>query len=445
MSLDVHLGGKRIGSLHPSGGESLPPSGRGGCGFAYLPELAEEAAGAPLLSYALPVRAEPYGPSDTCPYLEGLLPTGSRRRQIAAELGIDAGDSYELIAALGGDCPGGVTFLPEGEAPTTCDPGALAWLDEDELEELVAKGEPEHLFDSECEQRMRFLLPGEDHKLALIRDEQEDRWAWPEPGAPSTHIVKPESEDRPGMAVNEMACTLALREMGFPVVHTELGEVGGRPCLVSKRFDRWGEGAGVERLHQESLSQALGYLPQERESKGPGYAESRELLTALGEENSIQALFGVSYCRWLIGSRDEAHGSSSALLYTGSGPLLAPFYDISSASVYEDPTEPITLEELVRRNSCLVGLVQIAIECDYSLEGAVLAAIDTIGRLCKALGGVAKRAQAEDWYEPVIDEVLQRVFDCMKSLRDEMEILKPPSLGGPQGPWRPPTPGGECS
>ena len=80
MSLDVHLGGKRIGSLHPSGGESLPPDERGRCSFAYLPELVEEAGGAPLLSYALPVRAEPYGPSDTCPYLEGLLPTGSRRR-----------------------------------------------------------------------------------------------------------------------------------------------------------------------------------------------------------------------------------------------------------------------------------------------------------------------------------------------------------------------------
>lgn len=431
MSLDVYLGGKRIGTLHPGGRQSLLSSETAGCRFVYLPELVEETAGRPLLSYALPVRAEPYGPADTRPYFEGLLPTGQRREKIAAELEVDPDDSYALIAELGRDCPGGVIFLPRGRAPAPYDPDRLAWLDEDELEELVGDEEPEYLFDPEREQRMQFLLSGERHKLALIRDEQEDRWAWPEPGAPSTHIVKPESDDCPGMAVNEMACTLALREMGFPVVHTELAEIAGRPCLISKRFDRWGEGAWAERLHQESLSQALGYSPQDLGGEGPGYAESRELLTALGEEGGIRTLFAVSFCRWLIGSRDEAHGRSSALLYTGSGPFLAPFYGISSTSVYEDPTEPLTLEELVRRNSCLVGLGQVAIECDYSLEDSVLTGVDTIGRLCKALGGVARRAQAEGWYEPVIDEVLQRVFNCMKSLREEVEILRPPPPGEP--------------
>ena len=441
MSLDVYLSGKRIGALYPGAPGALYPSKEKAYSFAYALDLVEEtAAGTPLLSYSLPVRAEPYGPAETRPYIEGLLPEGERRERIANELGVHPDDGYALIAELGRDCPGAVTFLPKGRAPEPRDPDSLAWLSEDELEELVGE-EPEWLFDPDCEQRMRFALPGKRHKLALIYDEQEDRWAWPEPGAPSTHIVKPESDECFDFAVNEMACTVALREMGLPVAHTELETIAGRRCLVSKRFDRWGEGTCVERLHQENLSQALGYTPEDLEGKGPGYAESRELLKAIGEEDSIKALFTVAYCRFLAGCRDEVHGRSSALLYTADGPLLAPFYDIASTSVYEDPTELISLEELAYRNSCLVGLARVAIECDYALEPSVLMAIKTIAGLYKSLNAVAERAKAEGWYEPVIDEVLERVLDCLKSFREEVQILKPPPPGGPPAPGNEPSEG----
>ena len=111
---------------------------------------------------------------------------------------------------------------------------------------------------------MRFALPGERHKLALFRDEESGRWAWPQAGLPSTHIVKPEPRERPGMAVVEHTCTLAYRELGIPVVHTAIETIGGRPCLVSKRFDRWVDGPEIERLHQESFTQALGIAPEHR-------------------------------------------------------------------------------------------------------------------------------------------------------------------------------------
>ena len=442
MSLDVYLSGKRIGALYPGRREAIYPTGSSEYRFAYLPEIVEEAPGAPLLSHALPVRPEPYGPEETRPYIEGLLPQGDRREAIAEELGVDPGDGYSLIAELGRDCPGAIVFLPKARAPYPCDRDSLAWLDGDELEELVGE-EPECFFDPEHERRMRFALPGERHKLALIRDEQEDRWAWPEAGAPSTHIVKPESEACPGFAINEMACTMALREMGLPVAHAELMEIAGRTCLVSKRFDRWGEGVAAERLHQESFSQALGYAPEDAEGKGPGYAESCELLKPLAEVDSIKALFAVSYCRFLIGCRDEVHGSSTSLLYTADGPLLAPFFDIASTAVYEDSTESLTFEDLVERNSCLAGLARVAIECDFALQPSLIMAIETIGNLYMALAGVAKRAKAEGWYEPVIDEVLTRVFDCAKSFREEVQILKPPSAGGRPTPGSPPESGGK--
>jgi hypothetical protein len=83
---------------------------------------------------------------------------------------------------------------------------------------------------------MRFALPGTSHKLALIRDESGERWAWPEPGAPSTHIVEPKGDS-----------------IGSPVAQSELDTVAGHPCHVFKRSDRRGESVGAERLHREFL------------------------------------------------------------------------------------------------------------------------------------------------------------------------------------------------
>lgn len=418
MSLDVYLKGKRVGTLHP--GEGCDYS------FAYLPEVVEGAgAGTPLLSYALPVQSEPYGPADIRPYVEGLLPEGERREQIARELGIhDPEDGYSLIAALGGDCPGAVVFLSEGSVPESRAADSLTWLDEDDLEELVGE-EPEWLVDPNDERRMRFALPGRRHKLALVHDEEEDRWAWPEPGMASTHIVKPQPEGQDGLAFNEMVCSMAFREMGLPAAHAEVRTIAGRPCFVSKRFDRWSNGAVVERMHQESFRQALGYSPLGPDQGGPGYAESRELLKAIGEEEGVEGLFTASYSRFLIGD-EEHHGENSALLYTDAGPLLAPFHDIAAGAAYDEVATPENLDEFIRQNSCVVGLTPIAIECGYEPQPAFELSAVVKMKLCQAFGAVAERARDEGWYEPIIDQLLTRVVDRFKAFRAELKMLEPP-------------------
>lgn len=115
-----------------------------------------------------------------------------------------------------------------------------------------------------------FALPGERHKLAVVFDEENVRWAWPRAGLPSTHILKPESIERPGLASVEMACTTAYREMGLPVALPGVGRVADVPCFGSVRFDRWGDGPVVERLHQESFAQALGLAPDAADGCRPG-------------------------------------------------------------------------------------------------------------------------------------------------------------------------------
>src|SRR5665811_1503006 len=108
MSLDVHLYGERVGTLFSAGDNDYR--------FAYDTDLVETiGTGQGLLSNSLPVRREPFSAETTQAYIEGLLPEGPRRKRMGKELELDQTDGYLMIAELGRDCPGAVTFVPEGQ------------------------------------------------------------------------------------------------------------------------------------------------------------------------------------------------------------------------------------------------------------------------------------------------------------------------------------------
>ncbi|HEX6665384.1 MAG TPA: HipA domain-containing protein [Solirubrobacterales bacterium] len=420
MSLDVHLHGRRVGGLFPLGESDYS--------FAYGPEVVEKLGpGTVLLSNSLPLRSEPFGPDTTRAYVEGLLPQGARREAIAAELGLDPTDGYGLIAELGRDCLGGVTFLAEGETEETPAEQHLAWLSEDELGEVV-RSTPSRIFDSSCPQRMRFALPGERHKLALVRDEHNDRWAWPEGGVPSTHIVKPEPRDRPGLVVNEHACTLAYRELGLPVAHTSVETIAGQPCLVSKRFDRWGNGPQAERLHQESFAQALGIAPdcEQRLAAGkPSLREASGLLRAIGEEAAVETLMKATFCDLLIGCT-ELRGASAALLFGEDGPMLAPLYGIFSTEIYgEVRPRPIVIGIDVPPAPLLIDLRHTIELCELEFQPSIIESVKLMGPVCIALNAVAEDAWENGWSRPAIEDALQLATGRVIGFREESTYLRP--------------------
>jgi serine/threonine-protein kinase HipA len=426
MSLDVYLHGKRIGALFRLG--------ENGYSFAYRPDAVEECGvGNVGLSNALPVRHAPYGRHASRAYVEGLLPQGSRRREIADELDLDPGDGYSLIAELGSDCLGAVSFAPEEEAEEElAEIDDLVWLDEDQLEEAVSSPAG-GLFDSDTLEPVRAVLPGERHKLALVSDEEGERWAWPQPGIPSTHIVKPEPPDRPDLVANEHACSLAYRELGFPVAHTSIEEIGGRPCLVSKRFDRWGDGPNTERLHQESFTQALGIRPDSgnRLATGtPSLHEASGLLDAIGEEGAIETLMRVTFCDLLIGCT-ELRGGNAGLLYGEDGRMLAPFYDIAATELYgETRPRPIVIGSDVPPAPLLIDIRHTIEQCEAEFQPGLIESIKLMGALGTALNAVAERAHEEGWYSPVIDAALEAVTSRAHRFSEESVYLRP---GGGQG------------
>ncbi|HET9162070.1 MAG TPA: HipA domain-containing protein [Solirubrobacterales bacterium] len=420
MSLDVYLHGECVARLFRLGDDHYS--------LAYTPEAVAEANPTrALLSHSLPLRPEPYGPEATRTYIEGLLPQGARRRAIADELGLDPSDGFGLIAELGADCIGAVSF-GHGRWEEPGEDEDLSWLSEDELEELL-QPRPERLFDDDNPQRMRFALPGERHKLALIRDEDGDGWAWPQPGMPSTHIVKPEAPERPGLVANEHACSLAYRELGFPVAHTSIERIAGQTCLVCKRFDRWGDGPGAERLHQESFAQALGIAPDNstrRLSTGtPTLAEASGLLRAIGEEGAVETLMRITFCDLLIGCT-ELRGANLSLLFGGDGPMLAPFYDILSTEVYgEIRPRPLVTGEEIPPAPLLIDIRHTIELCSLEFQPGLMEAIKLMGLLCAALNAVADDASEEGWTKPAVEEAIQIALSRAMGFRHESVYLRP--------------------
>lgn len=404
MRLDVHLGERHVGTLSRAGG--------GDCDFAYLPELVERAAAgedAPALSLALPVRAEPYGPAETRAFVDGLLPSGKRRALIAHELCVDPGDCFAMISQLGRDCPGAVVFVPQGEQARRAE-SEPAWLGEGELEQLVTAPQ-RGLFDPAREERMRFALPGPRHRLALVRG-SGDRWAWPGPGSPSTHVLEPEPFAPPDQALNSMACSTAMRELGLPVVETGLTMVHGWRCLVWRRADRRAGGAdaatGVERVHSETFLQALGVEPGGARARSFGFAEACRLLLQRGAEQSVEALFGIAFCNHLLGNRRRVYDERLALLHGEAGTTLRPYPPLSSDAA-DHPAllaaRKHPVYELIRTNLRRAGLAPDAIGGETEMRGSVLRAVLTASRLGDALRAVIWQAREEGWYRRVLTRI----------------------------------------
>jgi serine/threonine-protein kinase HipA len=425
LSLDVHLYGERIGTLFPAGDNDYR--------FAYDPAVVERVGpGTGLLSNSLPARPEPFSAEATRAYVEGLLPEGPRRARMGRELDLNAGDGFLLLAELGGDCPGAVTFIPEGEEVKRRDADAVVWLSEDELAELV-KPPPPAYFSDVCRPRMRAALPGIRHKLSLIYDEPGDRWGWPEAGAPSTHVVKPETGEYPEYVTNEMFCTSVVRQVGVSVAKTSVKRIAGRRCLVSPRYDRIGEGLDVKRVHVESFVQALGISPyakeETEEGEAPNFAEACGLLNAISRGDDIVNLLTIAFCNYMLGNGD-AHGRNFILIDREKQSLddkgeklrIAPLTDITSTVVYDDPINAgMTIAEDYQETAYLLELAEICEECEFDFEILRGLASLTANRVGKAIETVAVRARKEGWHEPIVDKIVELAAERSFGLGAEVE------------------------
>ncbi|BBZ50264.1 type II toxin-antitoxin system HipA family toxin [Mycobacterium heidelbergense] len=158
-------------------------------------EFTEEALdvfgdGSRALSLALPVSRRPVldrrsGSGQVSAFVKGLLPEGNLRRHVATEAGVSVTDTMRLLEQVGAECAGAVQFLTEGVLP---DAGHARRLTKQEVDSLVADLPIHHLPGGATVQAS---LAGIQDKVLLVAL-PDGGWGWPEAGAASTHIIKPE-------------------------------------------------------------------------------------------------------------------------------------------------------------------------------------------------------------------------------------------------------------
>lgn len=404
--LEVFLAGELVGTLERRGPERYR--------FRYTQATLDRyEAGSIVLSVSMPVRAEPFTPNETKPFFEGLLPEGAIRETIAKNLRLSVDNGFGLLEALGVECAGAVALtVPEEDGRGTGpEKGRVRWLEEEALARLVREL-PEHPLGVSDGEQVRLSLGGVQEKLLLTKT-PAGRYGQPLKGGPSTHILKPGQDRYPGVVANEAFCLRVAGCVGLPVARAEIVEIAERRCLLVERFDRtYDEEGKIARLHQEDACQALGRLPSAKYEVegGPSLADVFGLLRDLASASTardINNLLLATVLNWLLGNSD-AHGKNLGLVYDGSEQIrLAPMYDVVSTNVYDLKPEMAMMIGGVEDPARVDAKSWRAMGIECGLGGQLLRHIESLlTRALRCARATRKAAKAEEWHEPVIDEIV---------------------------------------
>jgi serine/threonine-protein kinase HipA len=327
--LDVWLRGARVATL------SEPSN------YRYKLEFSDEALdtygeGARVLSLSLPVSDSPLEDHRTdasrrpvSAFLEGLLPEGNLRTQVASALGVPTVDKMALLEQMGAECAGAVQFLSGGHTPSE---GRVRPLTNEEVNRLVADLPTYHFPDGSPPQAS---LAGIQDKVLLTRL-SDGGWGWPEGGAPSSHLIKPEPSGVTAIdhliQAEDWAMHVAT-EAGLDAAKTHLATFDDRQAIVVSRYDRLPDGT---RIHQEDFCQALALDPQAKyenlsEATSRGTRLSRLVAVAAPRSSDPDSfrrqLLALVTFNVVIGNGDAHSKNYSVLLGPRGEVSLAPLYD----------------------------------------------------------------------------------------------------------------------
>lgn len=332
--LSVCLNGERVGRLEQDDSGLLL--------FTYDSAWLERKGAIPL-SRSLPLRTEAFRGQEARSFFAGILPEETPRKMIASILGISERNDFAMLERIGGECAGAVSLLPEGGSLPQFNEPELRELSDDDLARIVEELPRRPLMAGE--EGIRLSLAGAQDKLPVVL--QNGRICIPLDDTPSTHILKPEPQRFPGLAVNELFCLKLAAAVGLSVPHAELLFAGDIPCLLVSRYDRdFDERGRTVRIHQEDFCQALGF-PPERKYQQEGGPLLRDCIQLLRDWSTapvvdIRNLIDGLIFNTLIGNAD-AHGKNYSLLYSSGQRRLAPFYDLVCTMAWPELSSQLSM------------------------------------------------------------------------------------------------------
>jgi serine/threonine-protein kinase HipA len=326
--LDVWLGGRVVADLTVNRRQIAQLRYRDD----YVAERGEQSLG---LSVPLPVSSQPFKGRLVDRWIESLLPEGETRTILEQYFRVRRGDGFALLAALGRDCAGAVALMPPREHLAADGVGTLQPLTPIEVEQAVAALRQHPLG---VDQEVRVTLGGLQSKLLLVQ--VDGGWARPGGGIPSTHILKPDPPEFPGLVASEAFAQRVAALAGLDAAEVRLEAFGDRLVLVVTRFDRELKGGRLVRLHQEDGCQALGTSPSGlAKYQASDAAVSYQRLAAVladhanDQTDQLSRLGAMVTFTVAIGNTD-AHLRNHSFLH-GTGTLrLSPIYDAAPTAQF---------------------------------------------------------------------------------------------------------------
>lgn len=315
--------------------------------FEYFPEYLSRSDPA-ALSISLPLQREPFPPSQTASFFEGLLPEGFTRRSVAQWMHADEGDYLSILHGLGKECLGAIC-VTEGDEEFSA---YYEPISDAQVRELAVEGTSKSV---ELVTKSHLSLTGASGKAGLYYDRVQSKWYLPHGTAPSTHIVKQSHVRLDNIVMNEQLSLLTAAHCGITTPRSFIINTGeGKEheiLFATERYDRIlsPEAGRISdltrplRLHQEDFAQALGIPASQKYERGTADHLQRmfDLLRLFSADPITDQLrlWDVIVFHYLIGNTD-AHIKNFSLLY---GPnlkriRLAPTYDIISTTIYEQST-----------------------------------------------------------------------------------------------------------
>jgi len=399
MSLGVYWDSEEVGRLERVDERSREYS------FRYTQESRP-------ISLSLPLGQQRFSPAESRPFFEALLPEGAVRDQIASQLKIAASDSFGLLAELGRDCAGALQIV---DAKRMSEVPSVRWLDDVELNALIAELPRHPLGMRDEDEHLRLSLAGVQHKAVLIRD-GSGRFGKPLDGMPSSHILKPELPDSKyeALATNEYFCMRLAARCGLSTAAVELMTTAGRPCLVVERFDRELLTWPHRRLHQEDLCQALGLTPDFKYQKEgwqlPSYRALADLLDQYSPWPGLDRLAGAQAAvfHFLVGNAD-AHAKNISLMHVPDGVRLAPLYDVVCTAAYPELSTELALsigDELDPDAITSIHWSDLAIDFGLHVTAFERVRRELGDRVAVEAARLQAEARAKAWYHPGIDTIL---------------------------------------
>lgn len=318
----------------------------GSLSLRYAYRWLQTAAAFPL-SVTMPLRAEPY-PSDVItPWLANLLPEEDQLKVLTRSLGLDQADVLAVLAEIGGDTAGALSFGAATARPLwaytpltsfyeTADPRlALEFHFEDLGRRPFLVGE-EGVRQSLAggQKKSALAVLGPDGAPVLRLPQEGDVLAIPLNGAPSTLIVKPDNPYLPGITENEVWCLHMAQAIGIEAAQSTILQSTKRTAIGVLRYDRrLGRSGQLLRLHQEDFAQANGLPPGRKYERGTLPGLDLKTLLQTGRHVSATdalALLDQVIFNILVANTDAHAKNYSLILPVGAAPRLAPIYDVST-------------------------------------------------------------------------------------------------------------------